>query len=182
LLSPATTPLPDLQQSHAPFKFQEIELHLQTIPEHDQETDEQEDENERENTFFLARSVDRCCEHLSSLRTQIARHSTSLDQLLQQQPLLQQQQQSHSRSQSQSQPFNPATATATAKAAAAAAGLSSTGGETTAAASPPPKGEEARALDRAARIERLRRSGWQRKRFDAARYEELCEAVLAELA
>ncbi|EGO52468.1 hypothetical protein NEUTE1DRAFT_125959 [Neurospora tetrasperma FGSC 2508] len=41
--------------------------------------------------------------------------------------------------------------------------------------------EELRALDRQARIERLRRDGWQRKRFDTQRYEELCETVLAEL-
>ena len=41
--------------------------------------------------------------------------------------------------------------------------------------------EELRALDRQARIERLRKDGWQRKRFDTQRYEELCETVLAEL-
>jgi hypothetical protein len=41
--------------------------------------------------------------------------------------------------------------------------------------------EDLRALDKQARIERLRRDGWQRKRFDASRYERLCEAVLAEL-
>jgi hypothetical protein len=42
-------------------------------------------------------------------------------------------------------------------------------------------GEDLRALDRQARIERLRQSGWQRKRFDPRRYEELRESVLAEL-
>lgn len=42
--------------------------------------------------------------------------------------------------------------------------------------------EELKALDKKVRIERLRRSGWQRQRFDARRYEELCEAVLAELS
>lgn len=42
--------------------------------------------------------------------------------------------------------------------------------------------EELRALDRQARIERLRKDGWQRKRFDTQRYEELCETVLAELS
>ncbi|KAK4185525.1 hypothetical protein QBC35DRAFT_516862 [Podospora australis] len=42
--------------------------------------------------------------------------------------------------------------------------------------------EELKALDKLARIERLRRNGWQRQRFDARRYEELCEAVLAELS
>jgi hypothetical protein len=43
-------------------------------------------------------------------------------------------------------------------------------------------GDDLRALDRQARIERLRESGWQRKRFDARRYVELCDAVLSELA
>lgn len=41
--------------------------------------------------------------------------------------------------------------------------------------------EELRRQERNARIERLRKTGWQRKRFDARRYEELCEAVMAEL-
>ena len=41
--------------------------------------------------------------------------------------------------------------------------------------------EELRRLERKARIERLRKTGWQRKRFDARRYEELCDAVMAEL-
>ena len=39
-----------------------------------------------------------------------------------------------------------------------------------------------RVFDRQARIERLKKSGWQRKRFDARRYEELCNAVMAELS
>ena len=42
--------------------------------------------------------------------------------------------------------------------------------------------EDLRMLDRQARIERLRKDGWQRKRFDARRYEELCDAVMAELS
>ncbi|CAN8098829.1 unnamed protein product [Discula destructiva] len=35
--------------------------------------------------------------------------------------------------------------------------------------------------ERKARIDRLKMSGWRRKRFDASRYEELCDVVLAEL-
>lgn len=42
--------------------------------------------------------------------------------------------------------------------------------------------EELRALDRQARIAKLRQNGWQRKRFDASRYERLCNDVLAELS
>ncbi|KAM7224510.1 hypothetical protein V8F06_000291 [Rhypophila decipiens] len=42
--------------------------------------------------------------------------------------------------------------------------------------------DETRELDRQARIERLRKNGWQRKRFDPSRYEELCEIVIQELS
>jgi hypothetical protein len=139
-------------------KFHEIELPLQTIAEHvDAEEQEQQqhgeyDEPEPETAYQTARSIDRCCEHLSSLRTQLARHSTSLDQLLSlaAAPPLQ------SPKSSSSSPTTESVAMA--------------------------RGEAARAADRQARIERLRKINWQRKRFDASRYEELCEAVLAELA
>lgn len=39
-----------------------------------------------------------------------------------------------------------------------------------------------RALDIQSRIERLKQNGWQRRRFDARRYEALRESVMAELA
>jgi hypothetical protein len=42
--------------------------------------------------------------------------------------------------------------------------------------------DEMRNLEIKARIERLRQNGWQRRRFDARRYEELRESVMAELA
>lgn len=42
--------------------------------------------------------------------------------------------------------------------------------------------DETRELDRQARIERGRKNGWQRKRFDPTRYEELCETVMAEIS
>jgi hypothetical protein len=41
--------------------------------------------------------------------------------------------------------------------------------------------ETTRLEDRKARIERLRKSGWQRKRFDVQRYEDLRHAAMAEL-
>ncbi|KJR84880.1 uncharacterized protein SPSK_09219 [Sporothrix schenckii 1099-18] len=44
-----------------------------------------------------------------------------------------------------------------------------------------PPGEVAHGLDRKTRIERLRKQGWQRKRFDPSRYEALRNAALAEL-
>lgn len=40
---------------------------------------------------------------------------------------------------------------------------------------------DARAAEKQARIERLRKNGWVRKRFDSRRYEELAREVLAEL-
>lgn len=41
--------------------------------------------------------------------------------------------------------------------------------------------EEARALDRKVRVERLRRDGWGRERFRPEKYEGLCERALEEL-
>jgi hypothetical protein len=41
--------------------------------------------------------------------------------------------------------------------------------------------EELRGLELKARVERLRKNGWQRKRFDPSRYEALREQALAEL-
>ncbi|KAM3515020.1 hypothetical protein MY11210_001379 [Beauveria gryllotalpidicola] len=44
-----------------------------------------------------------------------------------------------------------------------------------------PANEEMRALEIRSRIERLRANGWQRKRFDARRYEEFRERVTADM-
>ncbi|KAK3300287.1 uncharacterized protein B0H64DRAFT_11558 [Chaetomium fimeti] len=153
------TPPEDLHPP-APFKFQEIELPLPTILEQTLEEEEEEERTEDSDEYYdpkaayqVARSVDRCCEHLAHLRAQLARHSTSLDQLL--------------LAQSRPSP-NASNANDPAKA--------------TTAAEKTPRGSEARAQDRQARVERLRKTGWQRRRFDAAPYEALCEAVLAEMA
>ncbi|KAK3906665.1 hypothetical protein C8A05DRAFT_40512 [Staphylotrichum tortipilum] len=147
-----------------PVKFHEIEMPLHRMPEDNilkaplNTVEEEEDDHDamngnsnRNSTLLVSRSVDRCCEHLSSLRSQLALHSTTLDQLLCQQSELS----SSSSPKSEAAPAKPADRRSTA--------------------------EQARALDRQARIERLRRCGWQRKRFDASRYEVLCEAVIAEL-
>ncbi|KXX82861.1 hypothetical protein MMYC01_200544 [Madurella mycetomatis] len=144
--------LPDLPV--AP-KFHEIEFPLPTIPE--AETDSAlppPPEEDSEHSFLVARSVDRCCEHLSGLRAQLKRHSQSLEGLLAISASAQQQQQQQQQKQ---QKTKPATSTKASNA------------------------ETFRALDRQARIERLRKCGWQRKRFDSSRYEELCETVMAEL-
>ncbi|KYK58283.1 hypothetical protein DCS_05296 [Drechmeria coniospora] len=44
-----------------------------------------------------------------------------------------------------------------------------------------PASDETRTVDLAARIQRLRANGWRRTRFDAQRYEALCENALADL-
>ncbi|WQF77689.1 hypothetical protein CDEST_02703 [Colletotrichum destructivum] len=49
-------------------------------------------------------------------------------------------------------------------------------------AATPELSDELRNLDIKARIERLRQNNWQRRRFDASRYEALRESVLAELS
>ena len=41
--------------------------------------------------------------------------------------------------------------------------------------------EEARAANLNDRIQRLKKQGWSRERFDSSRYERLCEVALAEL-
>ncbi|KAK4162104.1 hypothetical protein QBC43DRAFT_336642 [Cladorrhinum sp. PSN259] len=113
------------------LKFQEVEWPLHTIPECDDEDLLESSSEDDESAYIIARSVDRCCEHLSGLRTQLVRHAASLDESL-----------------------SPKAAST----------------------------EETDFMDKATRIERLRKIGWQRKRFDARRYEELCQAALAELS
>lgn len=130
LFSPAGVAKDEAPDPHPPHQFHEIELPLQTMPKTTepalQQAEQDEEETQDERAFQLARSVHRCCEHLSSLAAQLARHSASLAALL--------------------------------------------------SCTPPHD-----ALDRQARIQRLRESGWQRRRFDARRYEELCDTALAEL-
>lgn len=140
---PSISAPPTSPTSLQPAKFQEIELPLPTVPEHE-EAGEQEEADE--SAYHIAHAVDRCCEHLSTLRTQLARHSANLAQLLSQQPIL-----------------------------SPDASSSSTTGRTR-------RGSNDKSQDRLARIERLRKSGWQRKRFDPSKYEELCDTVLAELS
>lgn len=103
---------------------------LQLIPEDD--------------AFLIERSIDRYCESLSSLRSQLTRHSAGVNELLTAPP---KEERPQSRSESRAS-----------------------------------DSDELRKLERQARVERLRKNGWQRKRFDARRYEELCETVLSELA
>lgn len=134
--------------------------------------------DDSESDSDLSQSRSRYCETLSSLKRQVARHTSSLDELLrsdqrvltpeQPESLLQQETTNsvtvgtsrmsmNSRRRSSSiVSFN---------------NIGSSGDE-----------DEARMKDRRARIDKLRMNGWKRERFDASRYEELCEEVMAELA
>ena len=87
----------------------------------------------------------RYCAHLTSLKTQLARHRANLDNVI-------------------------ATPSFTEEVADAYTFRC-----------PTPFDEGAQALDRKARIERLRKNGWQRKRFDPSRYEALRYAAISEL-
>ncbi|ROW14843.1 hypothetical protein VPNG_03806 [Cytospora leucostoma] len=157
-----------------------------------------------------ARSVSpRYCETLSSLKTQVASHLSSLDDLLEsdqrlrdrlereeQRQIQQQQQQRKSESSSSPPPPPPSILSAGLRRMSLldtnisnihlhgrqrscsnmSYGSSSSGGYGG------DVDDEARAQDRRERIERLRSNGWRRERFDASRYEGLCEQAMAELA
>jgi hypothetical protein len=107
-------------------------------------------------------SVDRYYGHLSALKMQVRRHIASLGELL-------------------DPPSSPSPAPSEAEGEPQAAAEESTPSSSTASGSSNSSKEEKKLQERAARIERLRREGWKRKRFDARRYEELCNAVMAEL-
>ena len=143
---PPQKDLPDLPfNSHSAADL-ELPLQLQTIPESDPSSSEEEDTPSP--YLATARSVDRCCEHLASLRAHLARHAIPANHMLLTPPDI-----------CVSPPSDSPSLPRPLSLSAAA--------ET----------EETRA----ARIERLRQGGWRRKRFDASRYEVLCQAVLAEL-
>ncbi|KAK0631985.1 hypothetical protein B0T14DRAFT_420364 [Immersiella caudata] len=137
----------------AALKFREIELPLQLPPVAEAEPLQLIPEDD---SFLMARSVDRYCENLSGLRAQLTRHSASVDELL-------------SGPKDSEAPRSLLLAAAeTVRASSRLSNISDS--------------DELRKVDRQARIERLRKNGWQRKRFDARRYEELCETVMSELA
>jgi hypothetical protein len=110
--------------------------------------------------FRVERSVHRYNATLSRLRSQLASHSQNLGaQLVMAADL------------SESRPSTPTTPTSP--------GLGSPRSFTFEKS--PTANAEARAAEKQARIERLRKNGWVRKRFDGRRYEELAREVLAEL-
>lgn len=87
----------------------------------------------------------RYCAHLTSLKTQLARHRANLETVIATPPVVEE------------------------------------ASDVYTFRCPTPVDEGAQAIDRKARIERLRKNGWQRKRFDPSRYEALRYAAIAEL-
>ena len=137
------------------LKFHEVELPLQLPAVSETEPLQLIPEDD---SFLMARSVDRYCENLSGLRSQLARHSASVNELL-----------AGPKGGQDQAPRSLLLAVAeSARASSRSSNISDS--------------DELRKLDRHARIERLRKNGWQRKRFDSRRYEELCETVMSELA
>lgn len=128
-----------------------------------------------------ARSVSRYCETLCSLKTQVNSHMASLNQLLESDELLQQ----HDQPLESPLLYDATTIKSAHVHRASLSGGRQRSGSAMSFASVGSLGggddEEARSQDRMARIDKLRMNGWKRKRFDATRYEVLCETVMAEL-
>lgn len=130
------------------------------------EEEEGQEETGGGDAFFrVERSVHRYNETLSRLRCQLASHSQNLGAQLVLAADMGSGSSSSSRPSTPSSPGVPATPTSP---------RSFTFEEKSGA-------EAGRAAEKQARIERLRKNGWVRKRFDSSRYQELAREVLAEL-
>lgn len=135
-----------------------------------------------------ARSLGRYCETLSALKIQVASHLVALDVVLEKDQLLQDRPESpilHDASSLVAASFNRmslhSVGTAGSQGRQSRAG-SVSGLRSTSAMSIAEEDEsEEKARERKARINRLKMNGWRRKRFDASRYEVLCDVVMAEL-
>ncbi|KAJ4394366.1 hypothetical protein N0V93_003583 [Gnomoniopsis smithogilvyi] len=126
-----------------------------------------------------ARSLGRYCETLSALKVQVSSHLAALDEVLEKDM--------------QNRPESPILHDGGALMAASLNRVSLHSGRQSRAESVSgPRGSSAmgfaegeesdeKARERKARIDRLKMSGWRRKRFDASRYEVLCEVVMTEL-
>lgn len=129
-----------------------------------------------------ARSLGRYCETLSALKIQVSNHLAALDGLLEKDL--------QSRPESPSLQHDVAASPNRVSLHSGGNGRQSRAGSESA-----PRGSssldfvaeegveesEEKARERKARIDRLKMSGWRRKRFDASRYEVLCDVVMTEL-
>lgn len=126
------------------------------------------------------RSLERYCATLSSLRTQVCSHMAALDELLK-----------HDLQSQEQLPENAESPASLMTASVNRLSLHSHGVNRhrsgsiisiTSNSSATSGVDEDRSRDRQARIDKLRMNGWNRKRFDATRYEVLCEVVMSELS
>lgn len=138
-----------------PISPSEEELPLK--PEDDQLTPVQGDATE--DMFRIERSVHRYNETLTHLRNQLASHADNVQTQLSLIPI------------ANSRPSSPASSRFSASPISPRFPVSPSSSTFS----------DAKALDRQERIERLRKVGWRRKRFDPRRYEDLAKEVLAEL-
>lgn len=131
-------------------------------------------------------SLSRYCETLSALKTQVASHMIALDDLLEKDLQLQEHPESpmlHDTASLMAASFNRMSLQSAGR---DRSGSNASWGRSTRSASLTSTGssgelDELKSRDRQARIDRLRMSGWRRKRFDASRYEQLCDVVMEEL-
>lgn len=143
--------------------------------------------------FDSVRSLARYCATLSSLRTQISSHMAVLDELLKNDMHLQQQAPEFIESPILHDGASPMTAlmnrmslqsqNTTRHRSGSSISFPRSGSSMSFASnsSVTSGGDEDRNKDRQARIDKLRMTGWKRKRFDATRYEVLREVVMSEL-
>lgn len=139
------------------------------------------------------RSLARYCETLGSLKMQVASHTAALDRQIERDAVQQHQQPQLD------QPDSPILHDPTTLAAASFKRMSLNGRSRNASLvsgslsrrsssmsfagseAGDLDSDEARNLDRQARIDKLRMNGWKRKRFNVSRYEELRATVMEEL-
>lgn len=130
-----------------------------------------------------ARSLGRYCETLSALKIQVSSHMAALDKLLEKDlqdrpdsPIL------HDASSAMAASLNRMSLNSAAGNGRQSRASSVSGPRSSSAMSFTEDGEsEEKVRERKARIDRLKMNGWRRKRFDASRYEVLCDVVMAEL-
>lgn len=134
--------------------------------------------------FESVRSLARYCAALSALRTQVNSHMAALDELLKYDIRLQQKIPEsfessilHNTASAMTASLNRMslqTHSLTRQRSGSSLSFASNSSVTSG-------GDDERSRDRQARIDKLRMNGWNRKRFDATRYEVLCEVVMSEL-
>lgn len=129
------------------------------------------------------RSLARYCATLSSLRTQVSSHMAALDELLRHDMRLQQQLLQNNSDSTVSNDAAPVAKTSLNRRSLHSQNVNRhrSGSSLSFASNNSGDKEEEKSKDRQARIDKLRMNGWNRKRFDATRYEVLCDVVMSEL-